>query len=709
MSSTSDILTTNTETALFARCVDLLYSHARSAISSALLVAVVFVALMWGVFPHSSLLLWLGAMLLVSAWRFWQITAYYRAKPNMMEAKPWLILFSIGSGLAGSVWGAAGIVFMPEGNSIYQAFTLVMLCGISAAAATTYSSVLWAYRVFVFPILLPLIAKMFWIGDAPHIAFGGVVILYMLLMSQRAAKLVNQTIVESIRHSLRVAELSSLNESIINHTDSGITVYSQDGQCLTMNEAAAHILNTPVNQMEKHSFRTNSSWQEYGLVEVADKVLATGIPQVFESPMHTIYGWDMWVVAQLRRIEKGNQSLLLIIFNDISTRRNAEIALKEAKETAEETARVKSQFLANMSHEIRTPMNAVIGMSYLGMEETSVNTLKEYLHKIHSAGVALLDIINDVLDFSKIEAGRLEVEQKPFHLHQVLHDVETITAISADAKGLPLRFHVSGNVPNDLVGDSMRLRQIFTNLVSNAIKFTERGSVEVKIEKRAQAGDMVELECSVHDTGIGLSAKQQEQLFKPFSQADNSVTRKFGGTGLGLSICKELVNLMGGEIHVVSAPDKGSTFTFNVHVLVATEQTLAKVAKPVAQNLAGMHVLLVEDNQVNQLVAKTLLTRAGIDVTVANDGKLAVEVLAKPHAFDVVLMDIQMPHMDGVEATRVIRRELKLSLPIVALTAHAIEEERQRCEDAGMDGHISKPINPQELFETIGQFYRQPA
>ncbi|MFM9913734.1 MAG: ATP-binding protein [Methylophilaceae bacterium] len=707
--SSSDILATNTEVALHARCVDLLYSHARSAIFTAAGVAAVFVALMWKVFPHSSLLFWLGSMLLVSAWRFWQISAYYRAKPSATEIKPWLIKFSIGSALAGIVWGSAGVVFMPESNSIYQAFTILMLCGISAAAATTYSSVLWAYHVFVLPILLPLIGHMLWIGDTPHIAFGGVVTLYLLLMSQRSAKIVNQTIKESIRHSLRVAELSGLNESIINHTDSGITVYSQDGQCLTMNEAAGHILNTPVSQMGKHSFRTNASWQEYGLVEVADKVLATGVPQVFESPMHTIYGWDMWVVAQLRRIEQGNQPLLLIIFNDISTRRNAETALKQAKEAAEETARVKSQFLANMSHEIRTPMNAVISMSYLSMEETSVSTLKEYLHKIHTAGVALLDIINDVLDFSKIEAGRLEIEQRPFHLHQVLHDVETITAISADAKGLSLRFHVSGNVPNDLLGDSTRLRQIFTNLVSNAIKFTARGSVEVKIEKRAQTDDMLELECSVHDTGIGLSVEQQVRLFKPFSQADNSVTRKFGGTGLGLSICKELVELMGGKIHVVSAPDKGSTFTFNVHLLVATEQALAKIAKPVAQNLTGMRVLLVEDNQVNQLVAKTLLTRAGIDVTVANDGKLAVEILALPHAFDLVLMDIQMPNMDGIEATRAIRRELKLDLPIVALTAHAIEEERQRCEDAGMNGHISKPINPQELLETIGQFYRQPA
>ncbi len=707
MSSTPDTLATNTEAALFARCVALLYEHAKMSIISGLGVALVFVTLMWSVFPAVQLLSWMCAMLAVSGVRFWSVRVYYRVKPEVADARRWLNRFIVGATLAGAIWGSAGLLFMPESHPLYQSFTMIMLCGISAAAATTYASSLRAYRAFLLPTLLPVTVSMFSRGDPGHMSLGLVIGFYIFMMSRHAVVLVHHVVVESMRQSLRIADLLELNESIVNHTDSGITVYDEAGRCLLMNEAAGHILNTPVAQAQQHSYRTNTSWQEYGLPELADRVMRTGVSQVFESPMHTIYGWDMWVVAQLRRIEKGGQSLLLIIFNDISTRRNAETALKQAKESAEETARLKSQFLANMSHEIRTPMNAVIGMSYLGLEETSMPKLKEYLHRIHTAGVALLDIINDILDFSKIEAGKLHVEQRLFHLHQVLHEVETMTAISADAKGLPLRFHVSGHVPNDLVGDSTRLRQVLINLVSNAIKFTESGSVEVSVEKLTETDGTVDLECCVRDTGIGLSAEQQQRLFKPFTQADNSVTRKYGGTGLGLSICKDLVELMGGKIDVMSAPGQGSTFTFSVHLLLPTDIDLAKPAKEVAQNLSGMRVLLVEDNQVNQLVAKTLLSRAGIDVTVANDGRQAVEILALAHVFDVVLMDIQMPNMDGLEATQVIRRELKLNLPIVALTAHAIEEERQRCYDAGMDGHITKPINPQELFETIGQFYQQ--
>ena len=320
----SDFSTANTETALFARCVDLLYTHVKTAILTSLVVGMVFVVLMWKIFPHHWLLLWLGAMALVSVGRLWHLSLYQRAKPPVDQARHWLKQFVIGSACAAVFWGLAGVLFLPESHPIYEVFTLVMLTGLTAAAATTYASVLWAYRVFLLVTLMPVAILMFWKGDIEHVSVGAVICFYLIMMSQRAAVIVNSTIVQSIRHSLRVEELLGLNDSIINHTDSGITAYKVSGECILMNDAAAKILGIPAGLDVRHNFRTNPSWLEYGLVDIAYKVLNTGIEKSVELPMHTIYGYDIWISARLHRIMQGDQTILLIVFNEISPKRNAE-------------------------------------------------------------------------------------------------------------------------------------------------------------------------------------------------------------------------------------------------------------------------------------------------------------------------------------------------------------------------------------------------
>lgn len=383
-----------------------------------------------------------------------------------------------------------------------------------------------------------------------------------------------------------------------------------------------------------------------------------------------------------------------------------EVAAARARSYAEEALRAKSDFLARMSHEVRTPMNAVMGLTHLALAEQSSEVREQYLQKIQRASKSMLAILNDILDFSKIEAGKLQLEDMPFALAEIRATVEDMFVAEAGARGVEFAVHADETLPPYLRGDMLRLSQVCINLCNNALKFTMAGGIAVNLRHGGVREGKCLLQISVSDTGIGIAKEAQERLFDKFSQADSSTTRRFGGTGLGLAICKLLTERMGGSIRVQSIVGKGSTFHVSVPLAVASAEDMPKESAPLPLPPlpAETRILVAEDNEINQEIIAALLASMGLSFHMAANGREALEALEKED-FLLVLMDVQMPEMDGLSATEVLRQQ-GYAMPVLALTANVLEEDQRRCLAAGMDGHIAKPVDPQDLHAKLALWLR---
>jgi len=426
------------------------------------------------------------------------------------------------------------------------------------------------------------------------------------------------------------------------------------------------------------------------------------------------YRWIEWRSAPYK-------NLIYAAARDITELKLTQLQLEQRTAEAEAANRAKSEFLANMSHEIRTPMNAILGLTRLVLETELAPRQKDFLMKVYSSSQALMVILNDILDYSKIEAGRIEIEQLPISVELLVKDVTGLFRAQIEEKGLGISVKLDSRLPSVLLGDPQHLTQVLNNLLGNAVKFTEAGEISINVEQTQEDSKGVMVCFSVQDTGIGLEQYEVNRLFQAFTQADGTISRKYGGTGLGLTISQQLVGLMGSTITVSSRKGHGSNFSFAIQMGKVPPGTQAKNYQTAAENLfsapgqqspsypadqrqlelSGLRVLLVEDNRINQEVAAEILHQYGAVVTLADHGAAAVDLLTRP-TFDVVLMDLHMPVMDGFEATRQIRKQYdSKTLPIIAMTAAVLQHDRDRCIAAGMGGFVAKPVNPPELLSQL--------
>ncbi len=654
-----------------------------------------------------------------------------------------------------------------------------------------------------------------------------------------------------------LAQSEELFRTVVTNMEMAHLRFDLQGQILLVNPAGARLLGYDDPEELLGRSVPKQLWVSPArFQEVLTDLLREGSAAI-EAPLRRRDGSVRTVQGALRLLRDGGGAGVAGdgVVRDVTEELQAREELVHAREAAEAGSRAKSAFLANMSHEIRTPMNAIIGLSHLALEADPPPKHREYLTQIHAAGVALLAIINDVLDVSKIEAGKLTLEVEPFELDRLLEAVANVISVRAAERGLEVVFAVDPRVPSELVGDRMRLGQVLMNLAGNAVKFTDAGEIVVSVELVRRDEDHARLRFAVRDTGIGMSEEQRKRLFEPFSQVDNSTTRRYSGTGLGLAISQELVHMMGGEIEVESAPGAGSEFRFEVElgvrqgaagapglaldvrdmrVLVVDDSQVARdvltrnllamgfvaaavpsakaaidalqrseqqgapyqlmlvdarmpemdglelaralaqgtvVSRPPAQilisahsrdeicrgrevgavraflrkpisrsslldtimevargenlepartetapaprskPLAGLRLLVVEDNEINQVLARDLLEAAGAAVPWARAGREAIRLATSAEPpFDLILMDVQLPGLDGHATTRVLRTDTRTrDTPIIAMTAHAFEAERRKCLASGMNAHISKPINPPELVQTVRAWARAGA
>lgn len=549
------------------------------------------------------------------------------------------------------------------------------------------------------------------------LGLGGIVILSLLvirhiLRQQHLIQELEQANENETQARHNIEQISTEIQDLYNNAPCGYHSIDEEARIIAINDTELKWLGYTreevvgklyvydiLDEETAKSVRENfSTFKKNGSVRERRLTMRTKTGETFPVVLNSIAVYDA----------NGNYVSSRSTIFDITQQQKTETALKEARQQAIESANVKEQFLANMSHEIRTPINSVIGFTNLLQKTAMTEEQQQFVNLIQSASENLLTIINDILDISKIEAGMLRIEKNPFSLRGLCNSIETMFYHRAREKNLSFSLYIQDTIPDTLNGDAVRLTQIMVNLISNAIKFTQKGGISISITTLSQNNDQVRLRFSVKDSGIGISADKVETIFERFQQGETDTTRKYGGTGLGLSIVKNLVQLQGGDITVESEPGKGTEFIFEIgYSLVTLGETLPTSLADKTAITAGAfpdaRILVAEDNSMNQLLIKFTFQSWKMNYELADNGAKAIEWLQRS-SFDLVLLDIQMPLMDGYATAQAIRKELKSDIPIIAMTAHALAGEREKCISYGMNDYISKPIHEKELFSLLKKY-----
>ena len=534
-------------------------------------------------------------------------------------------------------------------------------------------------------------------------------LLHVFQAQEIAIKEIKQLVKNLDKQKRELNQSRKLYKQLVEEAGDIIFRMDGDGVISYINPIGLHVFGKEENDIIGKHFTQliDRTFQSEALGLFNEQVLTNDITRYQEVPYKISDGTTPWYGQNINLIiENGVFKGAQVVARDITERKNFEAELLLAKEIAEESELAKEKFLANMSHEIRTPMNAIYGLANILMDKNLSNEDRESVRAINHSANNLIRIINDILDFSKIESGNVEIRQTSFDLEQVLDGVSQTLRLVALNKNIELRTLVDSNVPKELLGDPIRLRQILLNLESNAIKFTEQGHVETHVKLKHKSDEECILIFEVKDTGIGIPESKLQTIFRSFTQASDDTSRKYGGTGLGLTIAKELIELQSGTIDVHSIQGHGSTFVFTLKFELG--KGLEPKAKLEERNysldeLSGYKFLMAEDNPMNQLLAKKVFAKWNCKIDFADNGQIAIDKL-NVNDYDLILMDLQMPELDGYQTTKYIRNEMrqpKSEIPIIAITAHALSGESARCISIGMNDYISKPFDQLELFEKI--------
>ena len=701
--------------------IKLIYKSLAPSQVGMFLAALVLMLLLRDHVSLSAITTWFSLIIVTIIYRLLAMKSFKQVKDNsFIDVEHWKKIFLFGVLLSAFSWGTAGVILFPQNSLPEQAFIIITLTGVISASIGTLAPLLVAIYIFILVAMSPVLIHVLLTSTEYSLSFAVIIVLFIvisLVTASRFCQRIQENIklkFDSIQKALDLEKSEQKYRLLYEKSEDAMIVFSGK-TCTQVNNAAVKLFGyESIEQLIKTPsinlspvFQPNNVKSFDEAIKIFNTVIKEGHSSIEWICKHKD-GHFFTTSVTLTAIPAKNRTDILCVIRDISKQKKIENRLIQAQIKSEEASMAKSDFLANISHEIRTPMNGVIGSTELLLNTQLEEKQKYFAHTIKDSAQSMLTIINDILDYSKIEAGMFDLDNHPFNIIDLLKQINSSFANKVKAKNLKFKLKVDPKMNQWVLGDAGRIRQIFTNLIGNSLKFTKEGSISLIGQIVKEDKKSMYVKFNIIDTGIGISKAKQKQIFERFTQADGSTTRKYGGTGLGLSISRQLSSLMGGEVNFSSKADEGTNFWFTIKL--QKTQKPEKIHQKNKNNELPQYsanVLVVEDNQTNQMVAKEILSLYGIKVKIANDGLESIECL-KQKNFNLVFMDCHMPVLDGYKATQKIRKydskDLNPSTPIIAMTASAMQGDKEKCIAYGMDDYITKPIDIDILGEMLNKW-----